>query len=534
MTATTSVRADRSALRLSEVARHVVIPEGIVDTLWFEVEERCREFGDTFDVWQDGLGQVTLGLREDGMFAATVGGVTWSIPRQVAKTFLVMRIVVALCTLYPNLTVLWTAHRLRTATQTFQKMKAFCTRRQVRPYLEPGRNLGTAIRDANGEQEIPFANGSRIMFGAREQGFGRGFDEVDIEVFDEAQILTIRALEDMVAATNQSRFEHGALLFYMGTPPRPADEGESFQARRDKALKVKKMAGVEDFGEPVAVGDALYVECSADANVGREGGPSLDDVEQVESANPSYPHRTPPVSVARLRENLPDDEAWRREGLGVWDEVVTGGVIPPQAWRDAADTDSVPVDRWALGVEVAPDLAWASLSIAGLRADGSWHIALEACRETHGEGVEWLPEYVSQFVALNPQIRGVVVDSTGPVKSLLERRGTGQSMRLAFVGTKVKVNAIRVSDLGASCASLLSGLSTEDIRHMGQAPLTTAALAAGKRDLADTGMWTWHRRAATSDITPIQAATLALHGAQATKLIRPGGAAGTGRRVVTG
>ena len=50
---------DRSTLRLSEVARHVVIPEGIVDTLWFEVEERCREWGDTFDVWQDGLGQVT-------------------------------------------------------------------------------------------------------------------------------------------------------------------------------------------------------------------------------------------------------------------------------------------------------------------------------------------------------------------------------------------------------------------------------------------------------------------------------------------
>ena len=93
--ATKVTPADPSTRRLSEVARHVVVPSGIVDTLWFEVEERCREFGDEFDAWQDGLGQVVLGIREDGSFAATIGGITLSIPRQVAKTFIVMRIVVA-------------------------------------------------------------------------------------------------------------------------------------------------------------------------------------------------------------------------------------------------------------------------------------------------------------------------------------------------------------------------------------------------------------------------------------------------------
>ena len=110
---TRSDAVERSTRPLSEVARHVVIPTGIVDSLWFAVEERCQEFGDSFDEWQDGLGQIVLGLREDRTFAATVGGVTISIPRQVAKTFLVMRIVVALCTLYPNLTVIWTARRRR-------------------------------------------------------------------------------------------------------------------------------------------------------------------------------------------------------------------------------------------------------------------------------------------------------------------------------------------------------------------------------------------------------------------------------------
>ena len=75
-------------------------------------------------------------------------------------------------------------------------------------------------RRANGQQEIVFVNGSRIMFGTRENGFGRGFDSVDIEVFDEAQILTERALDDMIPATNAA---HNPLIVYMGTPPKPSD-----------------------------------------------------------------------------------------------------------------------------------------------------------------------------------------------------------------------------------------------------------------------------------------------------------------------
>lgn len=375
---------DRSRLRLSEVARHVVIPEGIVDTLWFEVEARCREFGDTFDAWQDGLGQVTLGLDENGMWAATVGGVTYSIPRQVAKTFIVGRIVVALCTLFPNLTVLWTAHHLRTTTLTFQKLMGYVKRRQVRPHLEVGRNVGTAIREANGEQEIPFRNGSRILFGAREQGFGRGFDEVDIIVFDEAQKLTERALEDMVASTNQSRFVHGALLFYMGTPPRPIDPGEAFTERRKDALGRKEAHGRGDFSEPLASGDALYVECSADPEVGREGGPDLDDPAQVELANPSYPHRTPPVAVRRLRRNLPGNDGWRREGLGVWDAEVGSDVevaVDLDAWRS----------RTISPTRVSPD--W-PLAAVGLDMDGTgrmW-VAVAAHGDDPDVHVELLPD----------------------------------------------------------------------------------------------------------------------------------------------
>jgi phage terminase large subunit-like protein len=91
-----------STPRLSEVARHVVIPSGIVTTAWPRVVAQCSEMGVEFDSWQHGIGAIALGKREDGKYAATVGGIVLSIPRQVGKTFLVGMIIIALCVLHPG------------------------------------------------------------------------------------------------------------------------------------------------------------------------------------------------------------------------------------------------------------------------------------------------------------------------------------------------------------------------------------------------------------------------------------------------
>lgn len=503
---------DRSTLRLSEVARHVVIPEGIVDTLWFEVEERCRDFGVEFDVWQDGLGQVVLGLREDGMFAATVGGVTLSIPRQVAKTFIVMCIVVALCTLFPNLTVLWTAHRLRTATNTFQKIKAMCLRPGVRAHLKPGVNQGTAIRDANGEQEIPFKNGSRILFGAREQGFGRGFDEVDVEVFDEAQILTIKALEDMIAATNQSRWEHGALLFYMGTPPRPEDPGEVFGARRAEALAFKD--GLPDFGEPVAAGDALYVECSADPDVGEPGGPSVDDPRQVVRANPSYPHRTPPISVERLRKNLPSESAWRREGLGVWDRL-------------SGSSRLVSAELWASrGVGAPPAGGTKSFGVA-FSQDGSRVSVAGAMKHDEGVHVELVGAHSGAVeVGIGP-LADWLAERWRDTASIVVAGREGSALVQALLDRKVSRRVIRVvstSEYAAANAMLVEALRDGSLTHLaseGQRALDDSVAVSDKKPIGSSGAWRWVATSADGDETPVEAVSVA-HWAARTSKRKPG------------
>jgi phage terminase large subunit-like protein len=470
-----------STPRLSEAARHLVIPSGIATTGWPPVEAQLADMGIRFDPWQVGVSRLALGKRDDGIYAATVGGVKLSIPRQVGKTFMVGALIMALCILFPGLKVVWTAHRTRTATNTFRALQGLARRRRVAPHVDH-------VRTANGEQEIGFTNGSVIMFGAREQGFGRGFDEIDVEVFDEDQILTEKALEDMIAATNQTRHPHGALLFFMGTPPRPNDPGETATLKRQRAL-----SGKSD--------DMVYVEFSADADA------DPDDREQWAKANPSYPQRTPLESMLRLRENLPSDEAWMREALGVWDAPGASSVIPAELWNAAGDEHSVATDRFALGVEAAPDLAGAAVVLAGRRPDGAWHIELDERRD----GTAWVVPYVKALVEANPQLRTVVADAGSPTAALLED----------FDRAGLRVKQPKVNELGRACARLLEGIVTGSVRHTRQPQLAVAVSVAGKRDLGDSGMWVWSRRNSASDITPVQAATLALWGAQAEKVKRP-------------
>lgn len=487
-----------SERKLSEVARHVTFPKGIVTSAWPRVVAQCAAMGVSFDEWQHGIGRVALGKTKDGKYAATVGGVVLSIPRQVGKTFLVGMIIIALCVLFPNLTVLWTAHRTRTSTMTFKTMQGMVRKKKIRVHLAPERNDG--IRSTNGEQEIRFKNGSVIMFGAREAGFGRGFDAVDVEVFDEAQILSEKALEDMVPATNASRQPSGALLFFMGTPPRPTDPGEEFTARRDRALKLKPLDQVVGVG-----GKGVYVEFSADEDA------DADDLDQIGKANPSFPHRTPLESIERMRENLTDDDSFRREAMGIWDPSDTPRVIDEKSWGLVKDEASMAIERLTLAIDVAPDRKVASVALAGRRADGTWHVELDETRS----GTGWIEAWVQKRAREN-RLHAVVADEmSGLVKTRNGRHFLGDSR------VQVTLAAAEGRDMAIASGQFFDAVMGREVRHVGQTQLDVALSVARKRPLA--GGWAWNRKDALSDITPIVSVTLALWGARRENVTRAGG-----------
>lgn len=483
-----------STPRLSEVARHLVYPDGITTSTFPRVYRRLVSVGITFDPWQSGFSSIALGCSASGKYAATVGGVTASIPRQVGKTFTVGNLLIGLALEFPGMRIVWTSHHSRTTTNTFRSMQGMVRRKKILPLLAEN-----GIRTANGEQEIKFANGSIIMFGAREHGFGRGMDAIDVLVFDEAQILGLKALEDMVPATNQARNPHGALVFFIGTPPRPIDDGEAFTTKRSDAL-----TGNHD--------DMVYVELSADEDA------DPDDREQWAKANPSYPHRTPLEAMLRMRKNLPSEESWLREALGVWDALGSEQVIPADSWARCADVNSLPSSKFVLAIDVDPEQKMGAVSFAGLRPDGKVHVEIDEQRH----GIGWIAPYVAERYARN-EIAAVVVDAKSPAAALIE------DMRRLKVRRIVETTA---DDMATACARFFE-LATEDgLRHLDQPQLNVSLASARKRSLGDR--WAWNRKTVDADITPIVAATLAAWGVRTDK-VRGGAARGEnkGRRLVT-
>lgn len=458
-----------STPRLSEYARHFSYPSGIKRTVWPRVEAKGRELGLGFDWWQAQSGTVILGYGDDGKYCATVGGVGMSIPRQVGKTYFVLAMLVILCILYPGLQVVWTAHHLRTSTKTFTTLRGMARRKKIAPLIR-------SIRSANGEQEVVFVNGSRIMFGARSQGFGRGFDEIDVEVFDEAQILDTKALEDMVAATNQARHEHGALLIYMGTPPRPSDPSDAFTQRRAKAIAGKAP-------------NAVWLEIGADP------ASDPDDRSQWPLMNPSFPIRTPVESMLRLRENLSDEDSWNREGRGIWDAIGLDPEFPVESWHGLTDPDPAhsPARMQAFAVEVDVDRTWASIGAAGKRADGRMQLEVVDRRR----GMAWL---VDRCVELNRD--------HGPVRFVIDGAGPAQSLEQPLKTAGLDVVVVGAADVASACAGIVDAVLEGTVAHGPDADLGAASAGCRRKVFRDGG-FTFSRRNSTVDVTPLMAVTLA-------------------------
>lgn len=459
----------------------MVIPEGIVTSVWPHVERRLNDAGVFFDPWQKGFATAALGCRADGKYAATIGGVVASIPRQVGKTFTVGNLLIGLALEFPGLRVIWTSHHNRTTTNTFRSFQGLVGKKSILPHLAPDRSNG--IRTANGEQEIRFRNGSMFMFGAREQGFGRGMDQIDVEVFDEAQILSIKALEDMVPATNQAKHPHGALVFFLGTPPRPEDPGEAFTAKRERAIGGKST-------------DQMYVELSADPDA------ESDDRSQWARMNPSYPLRTPLESMLRMRENIPDEESWRREAMGIWPPV-GGGLISPDMWARLMDKKSEPLDPVSFSVYVNRLQTAAAIGVAGRRSDGKFHVGIVPA--VRGQAVECLPG-----VGWIPQRVKELVEEWSPSAVVIDGRSEAASLIADLEALEVEVTVTSAGDMARACGSFYQAVVEDNLRHQGAKPLAASAVAGKQRALSDA--WAWDRKDTSSDITQLVAVTLALHG----------------------
>ena len=469
--------------KLSEVARHLIMPDGIVSTAWPSIAAQLKVMDIPLDRWQQGFCQAILAKREDGQYACGIGGAVASIPRQSGKTYTIGALIFALCLATPGTLALWTAHRTRTHNETFKSMDGMANRKKVAPFIK-------SVRKANGEQEIEFENGSRILFGARENGFGRGFAKVDALVLDEAQILTEKAMEDMVPATNAS---DNALVIMVGTPPRPGDPGEVFTNRRDDALS----------GEDK---DILYVEMSAD----KKANP--DDRKQWAKANPSFPGRTGEGAILRMRRLLGSVESFMREGLGIWDEKQIGQkAVEASAWDLCAAEQLSPDGRRVIGIRFTPD--GSTIAVAGaLKPDveGEPFVVEPIAQRPAGDGTQWVVDFL---VERHEDLAQIVIDGKSGVGYLVN----------ALRAEKVAAKAIltpSTDDVTAAHSMMEAAIRNQDVAHPGNEDLDGQVKAALKRKIGTAGGFGWQAPEGGS-VALFEAVTLAHWGARVTTR-RPG------------
>jgi hypothetical protein len=444
---------------LTEAAR-LVLPKGIATTGFPAINATCQQIGIHFDPWQVDLNRCILAKTPSGLYAADT--VALSIPRQVGKTFDVGGIVFADSINTPGVTTVWTAHRFKVARESFNEMRGWAKSPKLAKHIDYDQ-----ITTAAGNECIPFRNGSRIVFAARERGAIRGFTKVRRLVLDEGQILTEAALSDLVPTMNQAE---NPQIILMGTPPKPTDPAEVWTRIRLEAL------GGDSEG-------VLYVE------IGAPPGSDPLDRDAWRKANPSYPTRTPARAILRMWKLLSVDD-FRREALGIWDDDGTAVLFTRPDWV-ARRYDGELEYPTVFALDAALNGRSAAIGAAGEGPDGSTLVQIVE----HQAGVGWLVQRCRELDA-EQSVAGFVVDEASPVDiETLEDAG-------------LNVIRFKAVDVAGAAAGFVTGIADGTIRYLQHEGLDAAIPAVRSRPYRDGGFF-FGRRVSSADISPVNAAAMA-------------------------
>jgi Phage Terminase len=228
-------------------------------------------------------------------------------------------------------------------------------------------------------------------------------------------------------------------------------------------------------------------------------GMDPDDMEAVKRANPLGIHT---LATLGERHNSPSTipSEWKRFACNMWiDRAEVAQVIDPGAWLALTDANARPLAPVCLAVDATMDRSAAAIGIAGF-IDEAGELPVVDVVE-HGSGIGWALERV---VGLSETLEtvGVIVDGGGPAATLIPR--------LQEFGLEVIEPSTR--EVAVASTSFADAVTGGTLRHRGSAPLTASVGGAVKRTLAQS--WSFDRRKAIADSSPLMAAVLALWGLQ--------------------
>jgi phage terminase large subunit-like protein len=362
--------------------------------------------------------------------------------------------------------IVHTAHQFDTALEAF---------RRILYLIENTPDLDSRVQRvsrSHGEEGVELKGGQRLKFKARTKGGGRGFSG-DCVILDEAMILPDAAMGALMPTLSA---RPNPQLWYLGSA---VDKLQHEHGRVFSRIRARGVKG----GDP----SLAYAEWSAT----EQDDP--DDPEVWARANPGVAAgRISLDHIARERRSMTDRTfKVERLSIGDWftDEDDVAGAFDLDRWSSLADPQAERGDSPVFAVATAPDRSWSAVAVAWKRSDGTPQVMLADYRPA----TAWVAPRVEELrnrwrspVLCDTASRGLVVDAEEPSQ------------------------AEQAKAHNALSDAVLAGA----IHHGNEPAMNTAVRGARWKPSGDTRVLD---RKGSTDISPLVAAALAVHGLGATR-----------------
>lgn len=439
--------------------------------------------------WQEYVLWAWHDIDGDGRWAASECGLL--VSRQNGKSEILVAYDLARLFLFPTedkrrRTVLHTAHELKTATETFEKLSGIV---QANDRL---MELVDHVYTANGKEAIVLKRrpgqllGDRVRFVARSKKSGRGFAATDI-VYDEAQELPASARKALTYT--QSTIPNRQEL-YVGTVPSEENDGEVFEGVRDRGRRGAARTAWQEWS-PEGAEDPK-----------RASKIDVNDPAVWRQAVPAMGSWIEPETVAEQVARATDRDELLQERFAVWpnrpEEVAESlSELDLQTWIDAAG--QFPVDGTAPGAVIAIALSQGggSATVAAARRVDGDRIAVE--HKKTAAGTLWVAAYVKKLKA-----------DLGDALVVLDAKNA-TAVIAALTGAGVKFLAMNVHEVTAAHQLFIEHSNARMVVHRDQ-PEVTASLQFAAVRTTRAGGQTWEPSDSKKPITQAQAVTWAVWG----------------------
>ncbi|MDY0112697.1 MAG: terminase large subunit [Corynebacterium sp.] len=436
--------------------------------------------------WQADTTRGILALEPDGMLTHPTAAVI--APRQNGKTLSAadMRILFGL--FLRGEKIVYSAQRWKTAESIFKRIKRIV---ESRPSLKSRVVRQTC---SQGHASIELASGASADFITRSLDAGRGLDEVDLIVYDEAY--NLKDAETAALSPTQLASKNPQTIYLSSAVNQEIHaNGRVLSEIRHRALEA-----IRDGRRGLGLYFREHMAPAPPEGISEAERRALrEDPATARLANPSFGVIQTDAKVRKLLTEL-GTKSFEVEvlGWGDWPPVDEGGVrvFDAAAWRARSDevcpAELVRHHPGVIGVDRSPSSKVWAIGGAQYTRSGDVQVEIGWC----GDGT---PTEVAERLV-------DVITEADPAALVIDSRSPAAVLRPYLIKAGIEPVMTNTTELALYCEGFYEAFLAGHITHSGQQVLTDSVTTAVKRDLPG-GRYAW----GGSQIVQLMAVSLA-HG----------------------